>query len=241
MASAMWCSACAEERLPDEDAGGCCPLCGGTLTRRGAEPQRPLEFDLPARLEEAIAAVGRAGTDPARGEDALRGFATALGSHLQAVAATAALDDAALPDQAADLAAGAALEGGGGGSGNGASPAALASLLHAKIEKNSWILYQTSLTLSNGGAAATVPAAATTHVDALFAGFSPPPATAVTAPMVLAEPATCHPAINNSAALAGCVAVVERGGCTFAAKALRAQAAGAVAVVVIQTADVWPL
>lgn len=33
---------------------------------------------------------------------------------------------------------------------------------------------------------------------------------------------------------------MDRGLCTFASKALRAQAAGALAVVVVQTFDVWP-
>lgn len=33
---------------------------------------------------------------------------------------------------------------------------------------------------------------------------------------------------------------MERGACTFAQKVLRAQAAGAAAVVIVQTMDVWP-
>lgn len=33
---------------------------------------------------------------------------------------------------------------------------------------------------------------------------------------------------------------MERGVCTFAQKVLRAQAAGAVAAIIIQTMDVWP-
>lgn len=36
------------------------------------------------------------------------------------------------------------------------------------------------------------------------------------------------------------ILVVDRGVCTFASKGLRAQAAGALAVVVVQTFDVWP-
>ncbi|RHY90496.1 hypothetical protein DYB37_009492 [Aphanomyces astaci] len=36
------------------------------------------------------------------------------------------------------------------------------------------------------------------------------------------------------------IVLLERGVCTFARKIQRAQAAGAVAVVVVQTADVWP-
>lgn len=34
--------------------------------------------------------------------------------------------------------------------------------------------------------------------------------------------------------------IIDRGACTFASKALRAQAAGAVAAVIVQTQDVWP-
>lgn len=36
------------------------------------------------------------------------------------------------------------------------------------------------------------------------------------------------------------IVVMERGVCTFAQKVLRAQAAGAAAVVIVQTVDVWP-
>lgn len=36
------------------------------------------------------------------------------------------------------------------------------------------------------------------------------------------------------------IVVLERGGVTFAKKASRAQAAGAVAVIIVQTLDVWP-
>ena len=46
--------------------------------------------------------------------------------------------------------------------------------------------------------------------------------------------------MQNASELAGSFALVERGGVTFARKALKAQAAGAIGVVCIQTADVWP-
>ncbi|GMF23252.1 unnamed protein product [Phytophthora lilii] len=36
------------------------------------------------------------------------------------------------------------------------------------------------------------------------------------------------------------IVVTQRGGCTFARKVLRAQAAGAAAVIIIQTVDIWP-
>ncbi|RLN71008.1 hypothetical protein BBJ28_00002487 [Nothophytophthora sp. Chile5] len=36
------------------------------------------------------------------------------------------------------------------------------------------------------------------------------------------------------------IVVMKRGGCTFARKVLRAQAAGAAAVIIVQTMDVWP-
>ncbi|OQS04405.1 hypothetical protein THRCLA_03353 [Thraustotheca clavata] len=36
------------------------------------------------------------------------------------------------------------------------------------------------------------------------------------------------------------IVIMERGNCTFASKALRAQESGAIAVIIVQTADVWP-
>lgn len=36
------------------------------------------------------------------------------------------------------------------------------------------------------------------------------------------------------------IVIMERGACTFAQKTLRAEAAGAAAVIIIQTLDVWP-
>ena len=47
----------------------------------------------------------------------------------------------------------------------------------------------------------------------------------------------CIGPLTNAAEIAGCVALVERGGCSFVAKAARAQAAGAVAVIIVNYAD----
>uniref|UniRef100_K3X027 RING-type E3 ubiquitin transferase n=1 Tax=Globisporangium ultimum (strain ATCC 200006 / CBS 805.95 / DAOM BR144) TaxID=431595 RepID=K3X027_GLOUD len=58
--------------------------------------------------------------------------------------------------------------------------------------------------------------------------------------VVLAEPFDGASAFANAAAMNGKVVVMERGVCTFAQKVLRAQAAGAVAAIIIQTMDVWP-
>jgi hypothetical protein len=38
----------------------------------------------------------------------------------------------------------------------------------------------------------------------------------------------------------GSIVVMERGTCTFAQKILRAQASGAIGVIIVQTFDVWP-
>ncbi|OQR96603.1 hypothetical protein ACHHYP_14628 [Achlya hypogyna] len=56
--------------------------------------------------------------------------------------------------------------------------------------------------------------------------------------LVVASPFTGASALSVD--VADKIVLMERGVCTFAAKVLRAQAAGAVAVIVVQTADVWP-
>jgi hypothetical protein len=50
--------------------------------------------------------------------------------------------------------------------------------------------------------------------------------------VVVAEPVTAHEELRNVSDLAGCVAIVQRGQCDFVSKALRAQRAGAVAILV---------
>lgn len=60
-------------------------------------------------------------------------------------------------------------------------------------------------------------------------------------PIVFGDPAEGHLPFSNAKVLKGALTVLKRGGATsFAAKALRAQEAGAIAVVVEQTAEVWP-
>jgi hypothetical protein len=75
--------------------------------------------------------------------------------------------------------------------------------------------------------------------EALEAAFGPPlDGTGVTADLVLAVDGTsptgdaCEP-ILNGAQLAGNIAVIDRGTCTFVSKVLAAQAAGAVGVVMV--------
>lgn len=50
--------------------------------------------------------------------------------------------------------------------------------------------------------------------------------------VAVAEPVTAHEELRNASELAGCIALVQRGQCDFVVKALRAQRAGAVAVLV---------
>mmetsp|Transcript_34004 Transcript_34004/g.67603 ORF Transcript_34004/g.67603 Transcript_34004/m.67603 type:complete len:425 (-) Transcript_34004:37-1311(-) len=60
-------------------------------------------------------------------------------------------------------------------------------------------------------------------------------------PICFGDPTEGNRPFNNGDAMKGAAVVLKRGGgATFAAKALRAQAAGAAAVVIEQTADVWP-
>lgn len=60
-----------------------------------------------------------------------------------------------------------------------------------------------------------------------------PPAGGTSGTLVLAQPADACAALSNASALAGKVALVDRGTCFFVEKAKRAQAAGAIAVVVV--------
>ncbi|ETV81641.1 hypothetical protein, variant 1 [Aphanomyces astaci] len=58
--------------------------------------------------------------------------------------------------------------------------------------------------------------------------------------VVVASPFHGGAPFTNPSSLRNKIVLLERGVCTFASKIQRAQAAGAVAVVVVQTADVWP-
>ncbi|TMW66075.1 hypothetical protein Poli38472_003840 [Pythium oligandrum] len=60
------------------------------------------------------------------------------------------------------------------------------------------------------------------------------------AEVVVADPIDGASQLANAASIAGKIVVMERGTCTFAQKVLRAQSAGAAAVIIIQTFDVWP-
>ncbi|CAM9910032.1 unnamed protein product [Scytosiphon promiscuus] len=102
------------------------------------------------------------------------------------------------------------------------------------VEENSWVLHQTVLRLTGG------PPGSDLTIDAVFAPFSPPPAASVFGPVVLAMPPTADRDLDNEADVKGSVLMMDRGVCTFASKALRANAAGASAAVIVQTHDVWP-
>ncbi|KAI9922128.1 hypothetical protein PsorP6_001012 [Peronosclerospora sorghi] len=58
--------------------------------------------------------------------------------------------------------------------------------------------------------------------------------------MVIGDPFDGAETFRNANEMEDKVLVMTRGGCTFARKVLRAQAAGAAGVIIIQTADVWP-
>ncbi|CEG37306.1 zinc finger family protein [Plasmopara halstedii] len=58
--------------------------------------------------------------------------------------------------------------------------------------------------------------------------------------VILADPFDGARAFQNSDDMKNKIVVMARGGCTFAQKVLRAQAAGAAGVIIIQNVDVWP-
>ncbi|RLN53392.1 hypothetical protein BBJ29_004274 [Phytophthora kernoviae] len=58
--------------------------------------------------------------------------------------------------------------------------------------------------------------------------------------VIVADPFDGAKPFQNASEMSGKIVVMTRGGCTFARKVLRAQAAGAAGVIIIQTVDVWP-
>ncbi|ETV98100.1 hypothetical protein, variant [Aphanomyces invadans] len=59
-------------------------------------------------------------------------------------------------------------------------------------------------------------------------------------PVVISSPFHGNGPLANASTMQGKIVLFERGVCTFASKIQRAQDAGAKAVVVVQTTDVWP-
>jgi Ring finger domain/PA domain len=131
---------------------------------------------------------------------------------------------------------------GGSSSAPAASAVAVEKLPRFTVEENSWILYATTLKVKGLHAAQGVASERkrVLVIDALMGEFSAVPDQLITQKLVLADPLTAESDLINAADMQGAIAVVQRGGTTFASKALRLQAAGAAAVIVLQTADVWP-
>jgi len=75
-------------------------------------------------------------------------------------------------------------------------------------------------------------------VPAAFGGAVP--TSGISASLVVGQPVMAESDFTNAADMRGAVVFVSRGKVDFATKARRAQAAGAVALLVGQTADVWP-
>ena len=81
--------------------------------------------------------------------------------------------------------------------------------------------------------AVLAPASIAGNLEASTAGFGGvPPAGGTEGTLVYAQPADGCAAITNASALSGKIALIDRGTCTFVDKVKRAQAAGAIAVVV---------
>ena len=79
------------------------------------------------------------------------------------------------------------------------------------------------------------------QIAAIPAAFGPAvPSAGITGALVVGDPVLGDAPFANAAAMDGAVVLLQRGKVGFADKARRAQAAGAVAVIVGQTADVWP-
>ncbi len=70
--------------------------------------------------------------------------------------------------------------------------------------------------------------------------FSRLPADATPRRICFGNPPFGDAPFQDAVDMEGAIVVLRRGICSFAAKALRAQDAGAAAVVILQTVDVWP-
>ncbi|KAL1526720.1 hypothetical protein AB1Y20_015417 [Prymnesium parvum] len=217
-------------QLPLAPGDGSCRFCGGTL-----RPARGLP-DAPSLPNDSSAA-----------EATLEGISTQV---LRQIISTSRLDDLVLPHS------------------KPADESAVAELPLVKIEPHIQICVTHSRTVSRevlaaaaerrrkaaaGGAdgsdapAASEPAGAVVPATLEFRGtgstFGKLLADlehGVSAPLVIASPVDGASELQNREALAGAIALMWRGGCSFVDKVRRAQKAGALACVVVQTMAKWP-
>jgi hypothetical protein len=85
------------------------------------------------------------------------------------------------------------------------------------------------------------PASIAGQYQAATAEFGPPlTAAGITGEVVAAMPANGCTALTNPAAVNGKIALVDEGGCSWVTQVRNAQAAGAVAVIVVSTVTGWP-
>lgn len=130
----------------------------------------------------------------------------------------------------------------------GASAKVLASLHRFKVDEQHRILHEVVLEVFNESITGDTPSTQANKIRGVLfethlGTFSPLPSqeSSSAIPLCVSEPLTAEPAIRNGAMVdAGSAVLMSRGGCTFAAKGLRAQSAGAAVAVVINTQEVWP-
>jgi Ring finger domain/PA domain len=221
-----YCVGCLETQTAESAADFSCTICGGPLTAANDQPT----------TESPTAAL------PAMPSDAPISISAAIQHYMQMIEeGTLPSDAIGLPGLPPDVLA--QLTGDGGpSSAPAASAVAVEKLPRFTVEENSWILYATTLKVKGLHVAAGTASdrKRVLVIDALMGEFSAVPDQLITQELVLADPLTAESDLVNAAALQGAIAVVQRGGTTFASKSLRLQAAGAAAVIVLQTADVWP-
>jgi len=206
-----YCAACMEETQTD-DADPLCPVCGAVLA--APQPSTP------------AAAAADTPTAPAASGD-LVALSLALG-----------LSERDALNMATEL----SLQAAGGALGRGASTAALGSLPRIIVADDRCSALQ-EVALEVRAPGAPKPAFFETQIAAFSAlpeAHASPVQAFRFAPLRFATPPEGDRAFDNAEELAGSIAVVARGKATFAAKALRAQAAGALAVVVVNSVGVWP-
>ncbi|MBX7106728.1 MAG: hypothetical protein K1X57_21820, partial [Gemmataceae bacterium] len=94
--------------------------------------------------------------------------------------------------------------------------------------------------LAPAAAAGQVPAALSVRdLNAALGG--PLPATEIVTDALMTAPADACADLTNASALAGKIAIIDRGTCTFIDKIKRAQAAGAVAVLIVNNRSDYPI
>jgi len=223
----VFCPACDEERANLGQNEHSCPICGEQLETRQVAPSAAEALRGPGGPAALLGALGRA----LQGGELPEALLDTLG--LPPGANLASLVGAVGQQGGGELGGGAAAAGGA----PPVSKAYWAGLPRLEVNERttSSILQHVTLNL-------ILPDGRKKQLDCTLGEFSPlVKKEGIQTQMVLADPILGDgDGFANAEQVAGKIVVFDRGGVTFADKALRAQAAGAVGAAICQTAAPWP-